>query len=240
MIWWLGYCTLWTESIRYATNCSAYSRLCAMYSMRSISSMLGYRTLVTRSRTASMYASRSLSPFIVASSSPLDQFSQWAEVEIQVVLLELEVLAKLFHLLLEQHEGLAEPLDLLGRKRPALDSPQRLALHQLADQLNEREHQLGKTLLEALAVGVDAPPARGPKAIELVAEELEIAPAGEQPVLELATAICCSGRRHDRGSDGVKLYGGQGPVHTTVAPPTVSSSSSTAARNGPTSSRATR
>src|SRR3954447_1659781 len=87
----------------------------------------------------------------------LEQFSEWAEVDVQVLLLELEVLAELFHLLLEQHEGLTQPLDLVSRERASFDSPERLALHQLADQLNQREHQLGEPLFEALAVRVDPP-----------------------------------------------------------------------------------
>src|SRR3954468_1977472 len=91
----------------------------------------------------------------------LEQFSEWAEVDVQVLLLELEVLAKLFHLLLEQHECLSEPLDLFGRQRLTLDPPQSLALHQLADQLDESQHELSETLLEALAVGIcSTPPGR--------------------------------------------------------------------------------
>src|SRR5690349_11005488 len=84
----------------------------------------------------------------------LDQLSKWAEVEVQVLGLELEVLAELLHLLLEQHEGLSQPLDLIRGESAALDSPQRLALHQLADQLHQRQHELREPLLEALGIGV--------------------------------------------------------------------------------------
>src|SRR5689334_9771750 len=108
----------------------------------------------------------------------LDQLSEWAEVDVQVLLLELEVLAELFHLLLEQHERLSEPLDLFRRERAPLDPAQSLTLHQLANQLDQGQHQLRETLLEALAVRVDASPARRSESIELIAEKLQIPPSG--------------------------------------------------------------
>src|SRR5215210_343823 len=142
------------------------------------------------------------------SSSPassLDQPSKWSKVKVQVLRLELEVLAELVHLLFKQHECLAEPLDLLGRQRPALDAPQRLAFHQLPNQLDESEHQLGESLLEALRIGVDAPPPSRAHPIELVAEELQLAASCQQPVLELTPAGLAARRRHREDSSGVKL-----------------------------------
>ena len=38
----------------------------------------------------------------------------------------------------------------------AVDAPQRLALHQLAQQLDDREHELREPALDVLRVGVDA------------------------------------------------------------------------------------
>src|SRR3954451_664262 len=135
----------------------------------------------------------------------LEQLSEWAEVDVQVLLLELEVLAKLFHLLFEQHECLTEPLDLFGRERIPLDPPQSLALHQLADQLDERKHQLSETLLEALAVGFDAPPRGRSEPIELIPEQLQISASGQQPVLQSAPVAAVAGGGHRVEPPGVKL-----------------------------------
>src|SRR3954452_16712858 len=170
----------------------------------------------------------------------LEQFSEWAEVDVQVLLLELEVIAQLFHLLLEQHEGLAEPLDLVGRERAPVDSPQRLALHQLADQLDEREHQLGQPFLEAFAVRVDAPAARRSESIEFLPEQVQVPASRQEPVLQISTPRAVLRGGHDLDPAGVKLYGGHGPVQTIVASSTTSSSFWTAARNASTSPRSTR
>src|SRR4051795_4325366 len=74
----------------------------------------------------------------------------------EVFRLEAEVGPQLLEALLELHERLAEALDLLGAERPALDAPHRLALHQLAQQVDHREHERGQALLDLLGVGVDA------------------------------------------------------------------------------------
>ena len=69
---------------------------------------------------------------------------------------EPELLAQLGHPPVELHERAAQALDLLLGQRAGVDAPQRLALHQLAQQLDDREHELGEPLLDRLGVGVDA------------------------------------------------------------------------------------
>src|SRR5881227_358253 len=103
-----------------------------------------------------MYWSLSSDPLISFSFlDSLHQPAQRPEVEVEVLVLEPELVLELLHPLLEQHERLAEPLDLVGRERAALDPPERLALHQLTQQLDQREHELGQALLEAFAVRVE-------------------------------------------------------------------------------------
>ena len=62
------------------------------------------------------------------------------------------------HALVELHERLPEALDLLLRQRAAVDPAQRLALHELAQELDDGQHELGQAALEVLGIGVD--PAR--------------------------------------------------------------------------------
>src|SRR2546429_770265 len=53
---------------------------------------------------------------------------------------------------LELHERLAQSLDLVGAQRADLDAPDRLALHQLADDVDELEHERRQPLLDVLAI----------------------------------------------------------------------------------------
>jgi hypothetical protein len=75
---------------------------------------------------------------------------------------------QLLHPLLELHEGLPEPLDLLVRERSGLHPPERLPLHQLPQQLHEGEDQLREALFDTLRVGVDAARQRRGDPLELV------------------------------------------------------------------------
>src|SRR3954447_254566 len=90
-----------------------------------------------------------------------------AEVQSEVLLVEAELLAQLDQARLELHERLPHALHLLRRQRPALDAPHGLALHELAHEVDEREHERGQPLLDVLRVGVHAPPQGGPEAIEV-------------------------------------------------------------------------
>src|SRR3954451_8502213 len=99
--------------------------------------------------------------------------------QVEVVVVEPELAAQLLQAPLEPHEGLSHPLDLLGRQRAALDAPQRLALHELADDVDEREHQPGEPLLDVLGVGLDAAAQRGAQAVEVAHVKLH---GGQGPV----------------------------------------------------------
>src|SRR4051794_15347363 len=90
------------------------------------------------------------SPFLVS-----NKVAQRAEVEVEFLFSEPERFLEFVHPLGQSHERPAEPLDLLGRERPALDAVKSLALHQLTQQLDDRQHQVRQTLLELLGIGVD-------------------------------------------------------------------------------------
>src|SRR5688572_6690908 len=145
------------------------------------------------------------------------QPAQWPEVQVEVLVLEAELLLELVHPLLEEHEGLTEALDLLRRERPTVDPPQGLALHELAQQLHERHHELGEALLEAVSVRVDAPAQRRVEAVQLVAEQLQVAMARHQAARAARGSLSVAVRGAHSAASVVKLYGGQGPVHTTAA-----------------------
>src|SRR5947207_2480961 len=65
------------------------------------------------------------------------------------------MVAQAGHGFLERHEGQAEPLDLLVGQVARVDPAQGLALHELAQQLHDREDQAGEAALDVLRVGVE-------------------------------------------------------------------------------------
>jgi len=71
-------------------------------------------------------------------------------VQVQVFLAQAELLAELGHAPVELHEGAPEALDLVLRQSAAVDTAQRLALHDLAEQLDDRQHQLRQPALDVL------------------------------------------------------------------------------------------
>ena len=80
----------------------------------------------------------------------LQKIPERSEVEIQVRVGEPELLLQLVHALGELHERLPEPLHLLVVERPLLHAAERLALHQLPQQLDQGEHELGEPALDEL------------------------------------------------------------------------------------------
>ena len=52
------------------------------------------------------------------------------------------------------HQAQAEGLDLLVAEVALVDASQRLGLHQLAHQLDDRQHQLEEVALDRLGVGL--------------------------------------------------------------------------------------
>src|SRR5262245_10922805 len=63
---------------------------------------------------------------------------------------------ELGHLLLQRHQGPADLFDLVVAERAIINSPQGLPLHQLAQQLHDREDQGHQALFDRLRVRVDA------------------------------------------------------------------------------------
>src|SRR5690349_15666183 len=157
----------------------------------------------------------------------LQQIAERAQIQVQIALFEPEMLDQLLHAAIELHERVAEALDLLVGERAALHPAERLPLHQLAQQLDEREHELREALLDLLGVGVHSARERLGQMLELAGDSPEVAVGLEQLV----------DRAHRAPS--AKEYGGQGPVHTTVTPGAASTCAA-ARRNSATSSAATR
>src|SRR3954454_16530407 len=112
--------------------------------------------------------------------SALDQPSKRSEVEVEVLVLDLERLLEFVHSLLQQHEGLAQALDLIRGERAAVYPAQRLALHQLAQPLDQQKNQRRQVLLEVLAIGVAASPQGAVESLELVTDRRKVGIAGEQ------------------------------------------------------------
>src|SRR6478672_3097733 len=83
----------------------------------------------------------------------VEQAAQWAEVDVEIV--DLEMFLQHAHLLLETHQGGAELLDLHAVEASPLDPAQGLFLHQLAQQLDDREDQLDEPLLDPRRIEVD-------------------------------------------------------------------------------------
>src|ERR671936_1447863 len=88
--------------------------------------------------------------------SASEEVSERAQGDVQVLLREAEVLPQLLHPLFERHQRLAEPLDLLVAQSSGFHSPDRLALHELPQELDEREHKLGQAPRHVLTIlGLD-------------------------------------------------------------------------------------
>src|SRR5215211_5756414 len=78
-----------------------------------------------------------------------------AEIEVELLVGEAEVLLQLLHPLLQRDQGLAESLDLVVAEAACLDPPYRLAFHQLPQQFDEREHELGEPTCDVLSIALD-------------------------------------------------------------------------------------
>src|SRR5882762_5268456 len=85
-----------------------------------------------------------------------EQAAERAEVEIEVSGGKAEALADVADRVLEPHERAPHVLGLLGREAAGLHAADRLALHQLAQELDEREHEPRDRALHVLGVGVPA------------------------------------------------------------------------------------
>jgi multicomponent Na+:H+ antiporter subunit D len=80
------------------------------------------------------------------------QRAERPQVDVQVLRLQAEVLEQLVHPLIEPHEGVPEPLGLLVGDGAVFHPPQRLPLHELAQQFHHRQDEGGEPALRGLRV----------------------------------------------------------------------------------------
>src|SRR5262249_16991742 len=105
-----------------------------------------------------------------------DQTAERAEVEIEIFGGEAEAAADVADRFLQPHERLSHVLRLLGCERAGVHAADRLPLHELPQELHEREHEARPRALHVLGIGV---PARwrqiADTSFELGAQRLELA-----------------------------------------------------------------
>src|SRR3954451_7441043 len=139
----------------------------------------------------------------------LQQIAQRAEIEVQIALFQPKMLGQLPHAALQLEEGVAEALDLLVAERAVVHPAQRLPLHELPEQLDEREHELGETLLDLLGIGVHSPGKGLRQVVERAGDPAQV-PFG----LEQLPDQVRLGAQVD-ASVPANEYAAHGPVHTT-------------------------
>src|SRR3954447_12949573 len=145
------------------------------------------------------------------------QASERAEVEVQVLVAQSELGLQLVHALGELHERLPQAFDLVIGERPALHPMQCLALHQLPQQLDQRQDELRKAAFDRFGIGRDAP--------------------GERP--RPCDNLSLS-RQDARHRSPAKLAGAHGPVQTRLSSGCADAYVSTLRANSSTRSRSTR
>src|SRR5438552_6495156 len=84
----------------------------------------------------------------------LHQLSDRSQIEIEVLGFETEPAAHVANGLFERHQRFADRFDFFARQRFLLHSPNGLTLHQLAEELDERQYELGDRLLHFLRLGI--------------------------------------------------------------------------------------
>src|SRR3954470_8854824 len=166
------------------------------------------RRLPTRFSRSSATCSTS---FIDAIHPPLSlalsqQAPERPQLQVEVLVLEAELRFQLVHALGELHERLAHPIDLVVGEHSFVHPPQRLAFHQLPQELDERQDKLCETTLDRLRVGADARRERIHRAAGAARNTVEVAGRPEEL------------RQHgvvSHASPSANEYGAQGPVHVT-------------------------
>src|SRR4051794_707155 len=143
------------------------------------------------------------------SPSPSEEISQRPQTQVEIAVPKADLRLQFFHALREPHEREPETLDLLVVECPLLHPAKRLPLHELTQELHERQHELRQPPLDLLRVGVDAPRERIPDLLQLPRDRLHVPVRGEQ-ALDAVGGQC-------QAAAPPKLYGAQGPVHTTVS-----------------------
>ncbi len=84
----------------------------------------------------------------------LVQFSDGSEVQIEISRVELEAFCELMDCLLELHQGNSYTLDLLRGQGLFFEAPDRLPLHQLADEFDEAEDELDDRPLHIVGIWI--------------------------------------------------------------------------------------
>src|SRR5829696_9389696 len=87
----------------------------------------------------------------------LQQLAERAKVKIQILWCEPEMVAKLAHPLLEEHQCEPYAFGLFGSHRARIKAAHGLPFHQLTKQLDEGEYELHETALDRLWVCTDPP-----------------------------------------------------------------------------------
>ena len=84
------------------------------------------------------------------------QSADWAEVEIQVFRVQLEAFGNVAHGLLQLHQRDTDILDFGRGEGLFFESPDGLALHQLADEFDQAQDELDDRALHVIWIGVPA------------------------------------------------------------------------------------
>src|SRR5688500_3127040 len=82
------------------------------------------------------------------------QAADRAKVQIQVLGIELEALGDLADRLFQLHQGNADVLDFLRRQGLFFKTPDGLPFHQLANELDQAEHELDDRALDIFGIGI--------------------------------------------------------------------------------------
>src|SRR3954451_6876020 len=115
------------------------------------------RTFCSRVLTSSARASSGLTGMVppVWSFRVVEQGPEGSQIEVEVGRGEAVPGLQLVHRLLQAQQSEAEGLDLLLGEIALVDAAQRLRLHQLADELDDREHELEQLPGHGGGIGVD-------------------------------------------------------------------------------------
>src|SRR5207248_961060 len=85
----------------------------------------------------------------------LEQVAERSEAQVEILLFEAERPRRLFHAPLEPFERGTELLDLLVAERSRFHPGERLPLHELAQELDDGENELGEASLDIVWIRVE-------------------------------------------------------------------------------------
>src|SRR2546423_12792321 len=81
------------------------------------------------------------------------ELAERAEIDVEILIFQTEDLFQFFHAPFQKHEGLAEALDLVIGKRSVFHPPHGLPLHQLSEQIDQRQNELSEPALDVFRIG---------------------------------------------------------------------------------------